>query len=86
MPKGNAAEFAPEITVGDELIATNGLTFTTEQVYNDNIVRGGATLAESRFDGPAAAAVAAVAATLCPTSEQMCCCACLLLQARRMCG
>ncbi len=43
MPKGNAAEMAPEISVGDELIATNGLTFTTEQVYNDNIVRGGET-------------------------------------------
>ena len=41
VPKGNAAELAPEISVGDELIATNGLTFTTEQVYNDNIVRGG---------------------------------------------
>ncbi|KAI7840613.1 hypothetical protein COHA_005635 [Chlorella ohadii] len=41
--KGNAAEMAPEISVGDELIATNGLTFTTEQVYNDNIVRGGET-------------------------------------------
>lgn len=41
-PGGNAAAFAPEISVGDELVATNGLTFTTEQVYNDNVVRGGA--------------------------------------------
>lgn len=39
---GNAQNFAPEISVGDELVATNGLTFTTERQYQDNIVQGGA--------------------------------------------
>lgn len=38
---GNAAVLAPEIAVGDELIATNGKTFTTEQTYNEQIVKGG---------------------------------------------
>jgi hypothetical protein len=31
-PEGNAALLAPEISVGDELIATSGLTYTTQQV------------------------------------------------------
>ena len=31
-PEGNAARLGPEISVGDELIATSGLTYTTQQV------------------------------------------------------
>ncbi len=39
--EGNAARLAPEISVGDELIATSGMVYTTEQEYQGNRVRGG---------------------------------------------
>lgn len=41
--EGNAARLAPEINVGDELIATTGMTYTTEQDYGEIRVRGGET-------------------------------------------
>ncbi|KAL4443216.1 hypothetical protein ABPG75_010971 [Micractinium tetrahymenae] len=41
LAEGNAARLAPEIGVGDELIATNGMVYTTEQEYQGNKVRGG---------------------------------------------
>ncbi|KAL4419627.1 hypothetical protein ABPG77_008568 [Micractinium sp. CCAP 211/92] len=41
--EGNAARLAPEISVGDELIATSGMVYTTEQEYQGNRVRGGET-------------------------------------------
>ena len=44
MPEGNASRLPPDLLVGvgDELIATSGRTYTTQQEYGDITVRGGA--------------------------------------------
>lgn len=39
--EGGNAERSGEFSVGDQLIATSGLTYTTQQNYNDNWVKGG---------------------------------------------
>ncbi|PSC69815.1 PDZ domain [Micractinium conductrix] len=39
--EGNAARLAPQIGVGDELIATSGMVYTSEQEYGEITVRGG---------------------------------------------
>ena len=41
VPDSNAARLAPQIGVGDELVATTGMTYTTAQEYQGNTVRGG---------------------------------------------
>lgn len=41
IPGGNA-DRCGEVSVGDQLIATSGLTYTTQQKYQDNWVPGGA--------------------------------------------
>ncbi|EFN56691.1 expressed protein [Chlorella variabilis] len=43
VPDSNAARLAPQIGVGDELVATTGMTYTTAQEYQGNTVRGGET-------------------------------------------
>lgn len=44
IPAGGNAARLPEISVGDELVATSGYTRTTEQMYGETIVRGGEKL------------------------------------------
>jgi len=50
LPGGNA-EKTGQITVGDTLVATSGLTRTTEQYYNEIAVRGGEKLVRISAQG-----------------------------------
>lgn len=48
---GGAAEKSGLVAVGDILIATNGYTRTTEQMYNEIVVRGGEQMVRLRVQG-----------------------------------
>jgi hypothetical protein len=41
IPAGGNAAKSGEVSVGDQLIATSGFTYTTQQKYQDNWVKGG---------------------------------------------
>ncbi len=43
---GGNADRSGEVSVGDQLIATSGFTYTTQQKYQDNWVKGGEQVCE----------------------------------------